>query len=398
MHILFISWWWPYPADNGSKLRIYHLLKQLATRHQVTLLSFAEANEARPEDIAHMQEFCANVVAVPRPHFQPGSMKALMGYASRWPRSLIDTYSPAAAQHVERICKTQAVDCIIASQLDTLRYLDCVPHIPAILEEVEVTQYYDWMEEASRRFRARLTVFKVERMLRATACRDVTMTVVSAKEQALIRSITGSRTRVDVIPNGVDTTITPPTPTPPEPNTLIYPGAVTYHANYNAVRFFINEVLPLLRAKVPDVKFIVTGGTGSVDVSDLAAQPGVHFTGYLPDVVPAIQAAWATVVPLQHGGGTRLKILESMALGTPVISTGKGAEGLDVHPDEDILIADEPQALAAVICSLLGDPAQRSRLAQAGRSLVERQYDWAIIGRQLLELVDEIIEEKVTHG
>lgn len=400
MRVVFISWWWPYPADNGSRLRIYNLLRQLASQHEVILLSFAEDDEATDEQIAHLHSFCEQVEAIPKTWFQPNSLKALAGFASPWPRSLIDSYSPQMAARVRHYCESSAVDCVIASQVDTLRYLACAPYIPAILEEVEVTRYYNRVAGAAGKsaFRARLTLFKVEQMLRVALQRGVWLTVVSEAERELIWRIAPEAAQVAVIPNGVDTRLHAPAITPPEPNTLIYPGAVTYSANDKAVRYFITEVLPLVHEQIPEATFTVTGGTGSVDVRDLQAQPGVRFTGYLPDIAPAVQSAWVTVVPLTDGGGSRLKILESMALGTPVISTSKGAEGLQVHPGEDILIADEPQPMADTICELLRNPQRRDQLARAGRILVEREYDWDIIGNRLLELVNHCVKEKVVYG
>jgi glycosyltransferase involved in cell wall biosynthesis len=313
---------------------------------------------------------------------------------------LIDSYSLEMAERVEYYCTSKSIDCVIASQVDTLRYLECVPYIPAILEEVEVTGYYNRLsqESGSSVLRTRLTIFKVEQMLRVALKRGVMITVVSEAERDLIQRIAPSRAQVAVIPNGVDTALNRISTIQPEPNTLIYPGAVTYSANYQAVKYFIGKVLPLIHQQIPEATFMVTGGTGDVDVRDLQAQPGVQFTGYLPDVAPAVQSAWATVVPLTQGGGTRLKILESMALGTPVISTAKGAEGLAAHPGEELLVADDPQSMADAICGLLRSPDQRRQLTEAGRRLVEREYDWNIIGQQLLDLVNEVMREKVIYG
>ncbi|MAS35258.1 MAG: glycosyl transferase family 1 [Anaerolineaceae bacterium] len=397
MKIAFLSWWWPYPANNGAKIRVYNLIRHLAATHEVTLLSFAETDEATPDQIAHLQSFCETVVPVPKPTYHPNSVKATLGYFSKWPRSLIDTYSETMAERVQQYAAS--VDLLIASQLQTLRYLECVPQVPAILEEMEVTGFYERVEQAngaSSRMRAQMTVTKLESTLRRLFERGVAMTVVSEAEREFLASIAPLGAHISVIPNGVDTKINQPDETPPVPNTLIYPGAVTYSANYDAVKWFVGEVLPLVRQRVPDVSFTVTGGTGGVNIRKLAAQPGVRFTGYLPEIAPAIRASWATVVPLRQGGGTRLKILESMALGTPVIATHKGAEGLKIHSGGDILIADEPQVMADSICALLADPTLRARLAAGARARVETEYDWTIIGQNLLELVNQ--QGAAIHG
>jgi glycosyltransferase involved in cell wall biosynthesis len=391
MRLLFISWWWPYPADNGSKIRIYNLLRCLAAVHDVHLLSFAEDGDATSERIAHLETFCAHVEAVPKPLYNPGGMKAMLGYLSRWPRSLVDVYSPAMAERVQALAP--CVDVIVASQLQTMRYLELVPTLPAVLEEMEVTSFENAVAQArssAHRYRTRLTLTKMQSAVKSLMQSGVAVTVVSESERAYLQQFAPPDTRIVVVPNGVDTQVNRPDSQTPMPNTLIYPGAVTYDANFDAVRYFINEVLPQVRQHIPDAQFTVTGSTNGVDVRDLAAQPGVTFAGYLPEVAPAIRASWAVVVPLRQGGGTRLKILEAMALGTPVISTRKGAEGLVVQPGEHILLADEPDTLAQAVVTLLNDPALREHLSQAGRVLVERNYDWRTIADRLNDLIEEV--------
>ncbi len=393
MRLLFISWWWPYPADNGSRLRIYNLLRCLAAVHEVHLLSFAEDGDATPERIAHLRAFCTHVEAIPKPHYNPGGMKAALGYFSRWPRSLVDVYSPAMAQRVEMALQQQRIEVLVASELQTMRYLELAPALPAVLDEAQVIIFRDQLaqlQNPASRFRAQLTLTKLEAAYARLIKRGVAITVASTTEKAGFDQFASPGARVVIIPNGVDTATQRLGSESPQPNTLIYPGAVTYSTNYDAVSYFIREVLPRVRQQIPEVQFTVTGSTNGVDVRDLAAQPGVTFAGYLPEVAPAIRSSWAVVVPLRQGGGTRLKILEAMALGTPVISTRKGAEGLNLQHGENILLADEPGELAQAAVTLLNDPALRARLSEAGRALVEREYDWSVIAQPLLTLIDEM--------
>lgn len=394
MRVLFLSWWWPYPPDNGSKIRIYNLLRHLAAKHEVILLSFAEVGEATPERIKHLNTFCAHVEAIPKPTFQPSSRKALLGYLSSWPRSLVDVYSPFMAERVQALANR--TDVVIASQLQTMRYLELMPDKSGLLEEAEVTVFHDAVQNTqgkAARFRAQLTLTKLENTLRRMMKRGIALTVVSQAEHDFIRQIAPESGRIEVIPNGVDTRTHRPDPdNPPQPYTLIYNGAVTYGPNYDAVRYFIHEVLPLVRQSMPEVRFTITGSTGSVDISDLASQPGVIFSGYLASVAPSVQGSWATVVPLRLGGGTRLKVLEAMALGTPVISTRKGAEGLKLlQPGHNILLADQPQEMAAAICRVFENPDLRAQLSRNARALVEREYDWSVVARCLDDLLLELV-------
>lgn len=393
MRLIFVSWWWPYPANNGSKIRIYNLLRQLANAHEIMLLSFAEPDEALPDDIAHMRTFCRQVETFPKPHIEPAKVEAIRGYLASWPRSMVYNYSPAVAERIQQIVKANKIDLIIASQVDTLRYLDAAPGIPAVLEEVELTYYLNRVEAASGagRFRSQLTLDKLTGALRKLHQKDVRFTVASDSECTHVQRHISPEIKAEVIVNGVDTQIHQPSNIVPQPYTMIYPGAVTYSANHDAVTHFIQDVLPLIRQQQPQAQFTVTGKTGEVDVSNLKTQPGVVFSGYLPSVSDAVRQSWATVVPLRVGGGTRLKILESMALGTPVVSTRKGAEGLNIRDGREILIADSPQDMAKMLCGLFENADLREGIAEAARKRVEQEYDWTVIGRQLLNFVEDVV-------
>jgi glycosyltransferase involved in cell wall biosynthesis len=159
---------------------------------------------------------------------------------------------------------------------------------------------------------------------------------------------------------------------------LIYCGALTYKANFDAVWYFLKDVFPLIQAKIPDVSFAITGDYKGVPTEKLPKHQNVQFTGYLQDVRPAIRQSWISVVPLRIGGGTRLKILESLALGTPVISTSKGAEGLELQPGRDIIIADTPAVMAAQVIGLLKDQALRNLLSENGKKIIAEKYNWDV--------------------
>ena len=198
--------------------------------------------------------------------------------------------------------------------------------------------------------------------------------------------------RVVVVPNGVDLDRYKGDFGAPEPGTLIFPGALTYGANFDAMAFFLHQVFPLVKARRPEVVLRITGKTNGVPVDRLPLDERVILTGHLDDVRPPVAQSWACVVPLRIGGGTRLKILEAMALGTPVVSTSKGAEGLEVVPGEHILIADEPTEFADAVLRLLDDPALRTKLAADGQRLVREQYGWEQIGKKLDQLLHQIVQ------
>ena len=211
-------------------------------------------------------------------------------------------------------------------------------------------------------------------------------------------SIAPNYRRVVVVPNGVDLDWYKGDFGAPEPGTLVFPGALTYNANFDAMTFFLHQVFPLIKARRPGAILRITGKTNGVLVDRLPLDESVILTGYLDDVRPTVAQSWACVVPLRVGGGTRLKVLEAMALGTPVVSTSKGAEGLEVTPGEDILIADEPTEFADAVLRLLDDPALRAKLAANGRRLVRERYGWEQIGKKLDQLLHQVVRKYRHQG
>ena len=161
---------------------------------------------------------------------------------------------------------------------------------------------------------------------------------------------------------------------------VVFVGAMDYHANIDGAVFFAREVWPQVAARLPDAVFTIVGRNPSEAVSPLARGERIEVTGTVPDVRPYYRSALIAVAPLRVGGGTRLKILEAMAAGVPVVSTTLGAEGLTALPNVDYLLADTGEAVAEAILELARDPLRRARIAAAGHELVRRRYDWAALG------------------
>jgi glycosyltransferase involved in cell wall biosynthesis len=221
------------------------------------------------------------------------------------------------------------------------------------------------------------------------------VTMVSEQDRRVSEAgLSNKRGRVEVVPNGVDCRHNRPSLAQPTPQTLVFNGSMTYDANLEAVKYFLDGVYPLVQSRVPGVSLTITGSTSGVDLSLLNLNGRVRLAGYVDDVRPLVAGASACVVPIRQGGGTRLKILEAMALGTPVVSTTKGAEGLEVTPGKNILIADEPADFASQVVRLMREPDLRERLAVNARRLVEERYDWRAIGQNFVRLVESVVEQR----
>lgn len=218
---------------------------------------------------------------------------------------------------------------------------------------------------------------------------DLVTMVSEVDRQSTLSSVGADRVVVAVVPNGVDCDHNHPGLAERKSNMLVYNGALTYSANYDAMQWFLAAVYPQIKKRVPDVSLAITGSTKGADLAGLMLDDSVRLTGYLDDVRLPVAAATVCVVPIREGGGTRLKILEAMALGTPVVATPKGAEGLNVVNGEHCLIASSPEAFAAQTVSLLRRADLRERFAASARSLVEREFSWEQIGRQFVGLIEE---------
>ncbi len=391
--LLFLSRWFPYPPHNGSRIRVYNLLKALSKDYRIVLITFAEET-VQPQALEVMRALCEQVEVVPYRPFQPQGLRARLGYLAPRPRFLVDTYQPAIAEKIRQVLASRPIAIAVASEIDMLPYLETIADIPRVLEELEISTTYEAYHhhQGLKRLRHGLTWWKLRTYLRRTLPMLNGCTVVSEVERQRVKKAVPNAPSLVIIPNGVDYAHYEGDFGTPTPETLIYSGALTYHANFDAVEYFLQHIFPLLLERHPQVHLWVTGKTNGVPVTRLPLRERVTLTGYLDDIRPAVARAWVNIVPLRIGGGTRLKILESLALGTPVVSTSKGAEGLELEDGVHLLIADTPQDFANAVMRLLENPELRARLGKQGKERVRQRYDWQIIGAKLSAYLQDILE------
>ncbi len=400
MRILFISSWFPYPPDNGSRIRIFNLLRHLARRHEIILLCFSK----HPRDlqyIGELESLCERVHVVEGREFQPQSMRAVRGFLHPWPRWLVDTYNPIMAQWIEHICSEEDLDLAIASQIDNSPYLQLIQGIPRVLEELEVSldiEAFRGAKGIAQTLRQGLRLWKLARYLQGILLQDAEgCTVVSDLERQRVLRLVPRIPPPALVPNGVDVDHYAGDFGEPDLKTLIFTGVLSYSANFDALDYFLREIWSLIQQVEAEAKLFVTGRTEGVPLERLPKHNSVIFTGYVEDIRPWIAQSCVSIVPIRMGGGTRLKILESMALGTPVVSTSKGAEGLAVKSGEHLLIADEPAPFAEAVLSLMKDNGLRSRLSISGKSLVRARYDWQSIASDLEAYLCEVVSQAGTE-
>jgi polysaccharide biosynthesis protein PslH len=394
MRILAISSWWPFPADNGARMRIASLLETLAESHEVHLVALSQ-EPIDHKQIEMAQQYCASVAEARQRLWVPRRFEQFSSLWSSAPTSVRATYNPLFASLVQQRVQEIHPDVVVVFALAAAPYAAQVVGIPKILEELEITNILDQylLAKPPQRLRSWLTWVKHRSYVQQTLASFDACSVVSEREQHFARQLVSPSMPVEVIPNGASFK---PIACQPEvrPDTLIYPGALSYSANLDAMRYFLADIFPQIRAQRPAAQLQITGKVTEAQRLALPSLEGVDLTGYVADIRTAIADTYCEVVPLREGGGTRLKILEALALGTPVISTRKGAEGLDLADGQDYLLADTPSEFAQTTLELLNNPLLRAKLSAHGQQTVFRKYDWRMIGARLTALITQVTQER----
>jgi len=391
MNILVVCAQFPYPPRSGFATRVYQLTRQLAQRHQVTLLSYASPQEH--EAVAALaQELPVHVV-----HREPASVagkrvaQALSMLSAR-PYSCREVYSDEMQHAISELCRGAAFDAV---QLESS--LLCTFAFPAdvrvVLDEHNVEyEVFQRMSEGERSVPRRLFNWVEHSCFRRFEQRWWTRVdgcaVTSARECRIV-SAHAKQTPVAVVPNGVDLDHFSPSPTPVERHAVVFNGILTYRPNLDAALHLVDEVWPRVLRSCPDARLRVVGRGSPADIRRLR-RPGVEVLGEVPDVKPYLAAAEVVAVPVRIGGGTRLKVVEALAMGKATVSTSLGCEGVAVRDGEHLLIGDGADSFARRVLELFDDPAMAARLGRAGRSLTERAYSWSLAGERLEDLYQRL--------
>ncbi|MCI0575012.1 MAG: glycosyltransferase family 4 protein [Chloroflexi bacterium] len=383
---------------KGAEIRLLHLLRHLSSRHEITLWAInrrgvpaGEIAALLPHCRLELQDFHSpehnRLVARLR---RSGWRQWLQQRRSPLPLVIDRIYRPALQARLNTLLASQHFDLIHVNQIMVWQYLPrpvvtpvllCTDNAWADLAEQEWRAIPQWLP----RRRKKAEAHKMRRYEKLAVESSDHCVVVSGRDGELIRQLAPA-TPISLIPNGVDTGYFRPAPelaggdSPPR---LVFTGAMGWPPNAEAMTYFCRDTLPAIRGEFPAVQMDIVGLQPPPDILALGQQPNIRVTGFVPDVRPYIAEATVYVVPLRQGSGTRLKILEALAMGKAVVSTTIGAEGLEVTDGRHLLIADEPQDFAARVCELLRDPSRRQALGQAGRTLVEACYDWRAIAAGL---------------
>ncbi len=399
MRILYLATRVCWPVRSGAHLRDFYVALHLSKNAKLTYIGLDTgeggtlAGGVSYDPIEAFSD--AEVIRVRRQtKYTPTMM--VRGLVGPKPLNLLNFDSPLFMQQVDKVLRRESFDVVQVEGVHMDAYTQRVRQLApkALLngdwhnvESEIMTRYTKTGPNLPRRLYAWRSVSLLRECenVYLRHCDSHTVCSEREREALLARNL---NSRIEVIPNGVDIASFESTAAESAPRTtLLYVGAMDYHANIDAALYFAREAWPAIYQRRPDLTFVIVGSKPSLDIVKLGEQPGITVTGTVPDVRPYYRSALAALVPLRIGGGTRLKILEAMAAGTPVISTGIGAEGLPVQHGVDILLADSPQEMVECVLSLHPGSELWKKLTAAGR-VTARPYDWNAVGDKLLRFYD----------
>jgi glycosyltransferase involved in cell wall biosynthesis len=399
LKILVISAQPPSPY-SGGEIRLLNLLKHLSSAHEFTVLAPVHSMDNPALDFA--DKYCRFIPVLLE---TPPSHSRLYWHLNAWrqafivpkPVQAISFYSPLVQQAIDNLLNQELFDVIQVQQLMMAQYLPEGIEVPSVLDVDNLWSKLFLRGSKSsnerrltRRLqkcldRKKISKYEIAQMRKFTAC-----LAVSQEDEYIIQS-QAPQAVTAVVPNGVDTEYFSPQPSSnEEASTLLFTGTMSWEPNVDAGKYFVGEILPLVQKENPGVTFQIVGRDPTPEVLELEKYPGVSVTGFVEDIRAYLAACNVYVVPIRYGAGTRLKILEALAMGKAVVSTTIGAEGLQVTQGENILISDEQYQFASQIFELIKNKSLKEKLSLNGRILVEKQYDWSIIAKNLNTLLHTI--------
>lgn len=404
--ILFLTQVLPYPLYGGPKIRAYYMLRYLARNHEVTLVSFVREDD-RVEDLDHLRQFCKEVYPVKLERSRLKDSQSLVESLIRGiPVVIARDRIPSMESTLQQLVNEVTYDVVHADQTSMAYYglLAKKFHPPKKKPATLLDQHnalYLVVQRQSHYERSRFMRILWRREARllekyeASLLRqyDTILTVTVEDKEALLHllpedEVERREINIEVIPICVDPAEQQMIPLVDQGPRILHLGTMFWPPNIEGVLWFANQVLPYVLQEIPGAKFIIAGKNPPLQIqaltdSSFPFSSNIDVTGFVPDPTRLLASSRVFVVPLLAGGGMRVKILDAWLWGIPVVSTTIGAEGILKKPEEDILIADEPQEFASKVVRVLKDPEMAYKLREKGRASVEMHYDWQKVYQRL---------------
>lgn len=387
MKILMLTPYLPYPLHSGGQIRTYNLLTKLAAKHEITLFALIK-DPTEKQWLPNLQKYCRSVRLFRRSG-KPFTLRNIIKTGvSSYPFLVVRNHVPAVTQAIKDELSANQYDLIHAETFYMMPHLPTTP-VPTLLVEqtIEYLGYESYAQKAPRWLRPilRVDIAKLKKWEHYFWNHCSQLVVMSADDQQFIRQQVSPHISVDVVENGVDTDwfkqVERSEPVNP---TVLFVGTFRWLPNVEAVRYLVSQVWPLVLGKMPQARLRIVGAAPTTEVLSYASEKKhITVSGNIPDIRTAFATSHVLAAPVWSGKGTRYKVLEGMAAGTPVVATSTAVEGLGIEPGAHALIADTADQFAEDIIQLLQNEPLRSALRRAGRLYIRRRFDWSLIAKKL---------------
>ena len=415
MNLLWLTHAIPYPPKAGFLSRTYNLLREVGRRHEVDLISFIQEpwirthfsslEEGIEESRRALGSICRRVTFLPidRVRRRWGkhitALDALLTgktYTTTW------LASSSARRAIADEIRGGRYHLIHFDTIGLASYRELSARVPAILTHHNIESHMmmrradNAMNSVARAYfrieARRLEAF--ERLVAPAYAAHITCSELDTERFCRI----ATEATVVTIPNGVDCEYFNVLNAGTRPNSAVFVGTMNWYPNIDAMQFFLREIWPQLKTRVPDATMDIAGSNPPEDLVRLASSlPGVTIHGYLPDVRPLIDSAAVFVCPIRDGGGTKLKILDAFAMNKCVVAHPIACEGIDVTAGRDVVLASTPEDFVSQICRLFANDRERADIGIAARRLVEQKYSFRQIGERLISTIEDVVQRHETH-
>ncbi|HEY6465163.1 MAG TPA: glycosyltransferase [Candidatus Acidoferrales bacterium] len=414
MNLLWLTHAIPYPPKAGFLSRTYNLLREVGRRHEVDLISFVQEPWIRThfpsveegiERSRHaLSEICRRVTFLPIDRMRPRwgkhltALNALLtgkAYTTMW------LGSDSAGRVIANEITSNRYDLVHFDTIGLASYRDLTADVPAILTHHNIESHMmmrraDNAKSAAARAYFRVEARRLEVFERRVAPAYAAHITCSDLDAERLRRIVAGATVV-TIPNGVDCDFFNSEQAGTRPNSVVFVGTMNWYPNIDAMQFFLRDIWPELRTRVPDAIMDIAGSNPPEDLIQLARSlPGVTVHGYLSDVRPLIDSAAVFVCPIRDGGGTKLKLLDAFAMKKCVVSHPIACEGIDVTAGRDVVLASTPEQFVSQICRLFQNERERVDIGTAARQLVEKNYSFRQFGERLNTTIEDVVRQHET--
>lgn len=398
MKIVVLAPRFPFPLDKGDRLTVFHLLRYLSQRHEVSLVCFMEPDQD-PAWVEKVEPFCERVETIALKSWRAYS-NCLLGLMGSTPLQMNYYSDPSMTAAVEKLVAEWQPDLVYAHTIRMGQYSRPLDEslTKVLAMQISMTLNYRRLAEHASDPISRFvnnTEYKKVRDFEADFARQFDKVLLISEHDLAAIEQKEPLTNVFFSPHGVDFEYFSPDATVAKrPNSLIFTGNMNYAPNTDAIQYFYDEVFPLVQQEIPDVELRVVGANDNEAVKALGTDPAVTVTGRVPDLREYTNQAQIALAPIRIGAGLQNKVLEGMSMGLPMVVTSVANEGIKAIPNENILIGDTAQAFAAQVISLLQDEAKRKQIGAAAREFIVEKWSWEKHFGDLEEMFCELATEK----